>query len=64
MAEFTVQGLTLGRSVLVILAALRFRPVGVRGVVVEDDSLQIPAVVRVVRILGGDLILQGAPAGT
>ena len=48
---------------IVILTILRFRPVGVGGVVEEDDPLQIPAVVRIVRVLGGDLVLQGAAGG-
>ena len=65
-ARFTNSRLAVHRGterlgVLVILTA--FRPEGAGGVIIENHALQRPGIVRIVRVLGGDLELQLAAGG-
>ena len=55
VAHLAVRGLAGGRGIVVIVLA--GRPVGVGVVAVDDDALQGLGVVRVVRVLAGQLKL-------
>ena len=61
VADLAVRGLAIGRSVIVL--ALPGDPVGVGIVAVEDNALQVPGVIRVVRVLAGQLELELPAAG-
>ena len=58
MTDLAVHGLALGRRVFIALAVLALLPIGVGRMMVENDALQIAAVIGIIRIRGGDLILQ------
>ena len=61
VAHLAVRGLAGGRGIVVIVLA--GRPVGVGVVAVDDDALQGLGVVRVVRVLAGQLKLDLPAAG-